>query len=310
MQASPVALEALFTAKAPRRPRFALLARALATALSLAFAPTVANAQTPRDPTERMYVVGPGDTISRIAARLEVSVPALAARNYLTPPYRLSLGRRLRLPQGVSPRILRTLPTRGGLQSGGAAAVQAAMGPTPGPAHRQGFVSLVRLRDGAELATNFALANPRLRSRLERFFRYRDNTQHLVHPRMPRILMALSDHFDGRRIVVLSGFRPMLGRGGDGPRTRHSQGYALDLRVDGIAARTLHQFCQTLTDVGCGLHLPGDFVHVDVRAGSAAWVVGGRASNATTPPPPDAVETVAEVRADSAPLPGARTGDE
>lgn len=271
--------------------------------------PARASAQTPQDPTERIYVVSPGDTISRIAARLEVTVPALAARNYLTPPYRLSLGRRLRLPPGVPPRISRTLPTRGTLQTGGTAAVQAAMTPAPGPAHRQGFVTLVRQRDGAELSTNFALANPRLRARLERFFRYRDNTQHLVHPRVPRILMALSDHYDGRRITVLSGFRPMTGRGGDGPRTRHSQGYALDLRVEGVTNRALHQFCQTLTDVGCGLHLQGDFVHVDVRAGATAWVVGGRA-NAANAVPPDALETAAEVRADAAPLPGGRTGDD
>lgn len=287
----------------------ALFAAGFALALPLTAARDAA-AQVAQDPTERMYVVSPGDTISRIAARLEVSVPALAARNYLTPPYRLSLGRRLRLPQGVPPRVLRTLPTRASLQEGGAAAVQAAMTPAPGPAHRQGFVSLVRQRDGAELSTNFALANPRLRARLERFFRYRDNTQHIYHPRIPRLLMAISDHFDGRRMVLLSAFRPMMGRGGDGPRTRHSQGYALDLRVEGVPLRTLYQFCQTMTDVGCGLHAQGDFVHFDVRAGGAAWVVGGRSSAGAPPPPPDAAETLAEVRADAAPLPGGRASDE
>lgn len=286
--------------------RLRLSARVFACALSLTtssalIAPRAARAQV-QDLTERVYVVSPGDTISRVASRLEVPVAALIARNYLTPPYRLAVGRRLRLPTGVPPRVLRTLPTRASLQAGGAAAVAAAMQPVAGPSHRQGFVTMTRLRDGGELATNFSLANPNLRRRLERFLRYRDNTQHIYHPRIPRLLMAVSDHFDGRRIVLLSAFRPMLGRGGDGPRTRHSQGYALDLRVEGVALRTLYQFCQTLTDVGCGLNTAGDYVHFDVRAGGGAWVIGGR-TNAGEPAPPDAAETTAEVRADAAPLP-------
>lgn len=252
--------------------------------------PAVAHAQA----EERVYVVQPGDTISRIAARLGVPYRALAERNHLAPPYRLRVGRRLRLPEGVAPEVLRRLPTRAQLESG------AGNESSGGTEHRPGFVTLVRARDGAVLATNFRAGSRELRLRVERFLRFRDGSRHLIHPRLIRYLADLSDRFGGRRIVVLSGFRPQLRRT-TLPRTRHNRGYAIDLRVEGVSLRAVHEFCTTLRGTGCGLYPRAQFVHMDVRVENASWV------DHTGPDErryrrPEAEEAVYEVMDDAAPV--------
>jgi uncharacterized protein YcbK (DUF882 family) len=271
------------------------LAAALAAAL-LCSTPALCHAQT--DETERVYVVRAGDTISRIAARLGVSPRALAARNYLTPPYRLRIGRRLRLPDGVDPNVARRLPTRAQLAAGNNTTT-VSPGENAHASHRAGFVTLVRARDGAVLATNFTTGTRSLRMRVERFLRFRDGSRHLIHPRLLRHLAALSDHFGGRRIVVLSGFRPHL-RDSVLPRGTHSRGYAVDLRVEDASLAAVHAFCTTLRGAGCGLYPRANFVHLDVRAEAAAWTDGSGPGDRRARRR-GAEESVAEVMDDAAP---------
>jgi LysM repeat protein len=285
------------TVKPPR----ALLATTLG---ALALVGAARRAQAQSGGAEHVYVVAPGDTLSRIASRLEVPPRALAERNYLTRPYALRVGRRLRLPDGVPPEVARRLPTRGQAEQGGAHAADddtadaASTVRAEESTHRQGFATLVRARDGAVLATNLTAPGQSLRVRAERFLRFRDGSRHPIHPRLLRVLATLSDHFDGRRIVVLSGFRPQL-HNTSAPRTRHSQGYAVDLRVEGVALHSVQAYCESIANVGCGLHPHAGFVHVDVRREAASWTdptpVGGHGR-----PPPESDETVSEVMADAA----------
>lgn len=273
-----------------------------ATFVVLVFAlPFAARAQA--EVSERVYVVAAGDTLSRIAARLGVSPRALAARNGLQPPYRLRVGRRLRLPEGVDPAVLRRLPLRTQQGSGSAStALSSLTGRSDEAApsvHRPGFVTLVRQRDGAVLATNFLAGTQALRVRVERFLRFRDGSRHAIHPRLMRAIAAVSDHFGGRRMVVLSGFRPQL-RDLRRPRSTHSRGNAVDIRVEGVSLRALYAFCQTLESTGCGLYPRGHYVHLDVRIESAAWTDGSDAGQ--RPTRRDAEESVSEVLADAAPL--------
>lgn len=242
--------------------------RWLSLALALLAAPSAAAAQTrsraPVTARDRVYVVRPGDSIRRIAGVLDVPFRDVAALNNLRPPYLLAVGRRLRLPDGVPQEVLRTLPTREEVSTD-----------AEGGAHRPGRVTLVRARDGAELSTGFTATGPSLRARVERLLRARGGQVHLIHPRLVRVFPTLSDRFGGRRITVLSGYRPHRG-GRDEPRGRHAMGYAVDLRVEGVGLRAVWEFCRTIPDVGCGLSTRGNFVHVDVRTEPESWTVGGR----------------------------------
>jgi uncharacterized protein YcbK (DUF882 family) len=174
---------------------------------------------------------------------------------------------------------------------------------SPQGTHRAGVVTLVRVRDQGELTTNFAAAAPNLRVRVERFLRARDGRQHHVHPRLLRTFQLLSDRFGGRRIVVLSGYRPA--EAGQ-PISRHSLGQAVDLRIEGIALRDVWTYCQSLRNMGCGLHLRGNYVHVDVRAAPEQWqgLPAGRrrADQEARLLDPDPNEDPANVLADAAPV--------
>jgi LysM repeat protein len=253
--------------------------------------PRTARAQTSREP--RVYVVEPGDTLSSIADELGVSPRELAARNGLQAPFRLRVGRRLRLPPGVDPDVARDLPTRARLAADEDGASRG------GP----GLVTLARQRDGATLTTNLHAETHGHRMRLERFLRFRDGSRHAIHPRLIRAVATLGEHFAGRRVVVLSGFRPQL-RNPSAPRTRHSQGYAVDLRVEGVPVRAVHAFCTTLDALGCGLYPRGGYVHIDVRREAASWTENG-GTDAHAAHSRESDETVAEVLADAAPVRGA-----
>jgi hypothetical protein len=262
--------------------------RCLPLALALLAAPLHPAAQprsrAPLSARDRVYVVRPGDTIRRIAAVLEVPVRDFAALNNLRAPFLLTVGRRLRVPEGVSQEVLRTLPTREEVSSD-----------DDGGAHRPGRVNLVRARDAVELSTNFTATGPALRARVERMLQARTGAVHMIHPRLVRVFPTLSDRFGGRRITVLSGYRPHRG-GRDEPRNRHALGYAVDLRVEGVALRAVWEYCRTLPNLGCGLSTRGNFVHVDVRTGSAAWMIGAR--DEPTPPEDDLREVADEARAE------------
>ncbi|MEZ4393694.1 MAG: DUF882 domain-containing protein [Polyangiales bacterium] len=272
---------------------------AAALALSLLALALPASAQNrrrappPADSSPRVYVVRPGDNLRRVASYLQVPFAELAARNNLRAPYALRIGRRLRLPDGVADDVLRQLPTVEELRSGGAATEDGSQ-----RLHRSGVVTLVRARDQQEMTANFN-ANPRnLRPRVERSLSARNGAVHMVHPRLLRLLPQISDRFGGRRIVVLSGYRPHR-RGRAEERGRHAQGMAVDLRVEGVAARQLYQFCQTLGNVGCGHSPRGDYVHIDVRTAPLHWAYTGRSGSAGDPnPTPE--DDVAAVLAEAA----------
>ena len=248
-----------------------------------------------------MYVVAPSDTVSRIAEHLEVPVRDVIERNHLAPPYQLRVGRRLRVPDGVSREILRTLPLRNAPSTATDAHAETSA-ETVGPARHDGLVSLVRRRDGAELETRFDNPTQSFRNRIERFMRFRDGSRHPIHPRLIRQIAAVSEHFGGRPVTVLSGFRPQLYHH-VGPRTRHSQGYAVDIRIENVGLRELFQYCESLENMGCGFYPHARFVHMDVRREPLSWeddsTAGSRRSHETVP---DSDENVFEVMTDSAPV--------
>lgn len=244
----------------------------------------------PPRPEDCVYVVRPGDNLRRVAAYLQVPPRELAARNGLRAPFMLGVGRRLRLPEGVPEEVLRQLPTREELRTGGAVNDDGSQ-----RLHRAGVVTLLRARDEAEMTTNFNANAPSLRPRVERWMRARNGAVRMIHPRLLRIFPQIADRFGGRRIIIVSGYRPHRGRAED--RGRHALGQAADLRVEGVPTAQLYQFCQTLGNVGCG-HAPrANYVHIDVRPAPVHWVYTGRSGSAgdpNTPPEDDVADALAD----------------
>jgi hypothetical protein len=92
---------------------------------------------------------------------------------------------------------------------------------------------------------------------------------HLLDPRLVWAIGKLGAAFPGKRIVIMSGYRP------DAHTSYHRRGKAIDLYVDGIDNASVFGVCRTLHDVGCGYYPNNLFVHLDVRAfgeGRVAWV--------------------------------------
>ncbi len=90
----------------------------------------------------------------------------------------------------------------------------------------------------------------------------RTGTEKPIDPHLFEILSAIQDHFDGRTIELVSGFRNQK-------RTTsfHFHGSAADIRIPGVSEKTLHSYVGTLDIGGMGLgrYPRAGFIHVDVR---------------------------------------------
>jgi uncharacterized protein YcbK (DUF882 family) len=90
----------------------------------------------------------------------------------------------------------------------------------------------------------------------------RSDTEREMEPRLLAILSHVFDHFGERRIDVVSGFRNQRKTS-----SYHYKGSAADVRVDGVSAKRLKEFVQTLDSggMGIGIYPLTGFVHIDVR---------------------------------------------
>jgi len=90
-----------------------------------------------------------------------------------------------------------------------------------------------------------------------------------VHPLAPRLLDLVYRsvrHFDGGVVHVVSGYRR------DRAGSRHTQGRAVDMRIDGVPAGRLAVYLRGLGFVGVGFYPKSGFVHLDVRDASYFWI--------------------------------------
>jgi hypothetical protein len=111
-----------------------------------------------------------------------------------------------------------------------------------------------------------------------------------ISPRVMRLnpglltrLQRVVDHFPGRTVEIVSGYRP------DARVTsRHHHGRALDFRVAGVTNERLRDFLRTFDQTGVGYYPNSSFVHMDVREDKGYWVdrsgPGERPDYGTWPP--------------------------
>ena len=99
---------------------------------------------------------------------------------------------------------------------------------------------------------------------LQHFFRCRrTDRQELIDPGVLVLLADVAEHWPGRVIEIISGFRaPPFGV----PHSRHFIGHAIDLRVRGVPTTEVRDYVwREHKAVGVGYYSHGNFVHVDSR---------------------------------------------
>jgi uncharacterized protein YcbK (DUF882 family) len=92
-------------------------------------------------------------------------------------------------------------------------------------------------------------------------------------PMDPQLLTMLShvyDHFGGKPLQIVSGFRNQRKES-----SNHFKGRASDIRIAGVSSKKIQSFAQTLDrgGMGIGIYPRSQFVHIDVRSPpSYRWI--------------------------------------
>ena len=202
-------------------------------------------------PTAGEAYVAPGESLARVARRYGVSEAELRRANRLRRGQRLHPGQKLRLP---------------GFE---AASAERDWGAPDHP----GQVALARHgreERTTQLLTGTSISRLGLRSLEEMLRRDDRDAERHTSPRLALLLARLSDHFGGREMTIVSGFREP--RRFTRETSQHVVGVASDIRIHGVPNRTLWEYCRRFDAVGCGFYPRSSFVHVDARDERAHWV--------------------------------------
>ncbi|MBC8028210.1 MAG: YcbK family protein, partial [Steroidobacteraceae bacterium] len=98
----------------------------------------------------------------------------------------------------------------------------------------------------------------------------RTDAQKLIDPQLLMLLSHVSDHFGGKPLEVVSGYRNQRK-----VSSNHVKGTATDFRIHGVPPKKIREFAETLDGggMGIGLYPVSGFVHIDVRpAPSYRWL--------------------------------------
>ncbi len=192
------------------------------------------------------HVVQKGETLAAIARRYHTSAHAIAQAN------QLKGGR-------PSPGQTLTIPRVGASDAGGQRIDTGVIRAT-----RDGETIRVRVRDPHGRITESALKafQNLMREGLASF---------PVDPRLLALITVVSDHFGGRTLDVVSGYRTYTPSQVT-PHSNHNLGKALDFKIEGVKNEDIWSFCRTFRGAGCGYYPNSGFVHLDVRETKAWWI--------------------------------------
>jgi LysM repeat protein len=112
-----------------------------------------------------------------------------------------------------------------------------------------------------------------------------------VDARLIALLADVSEHFDGRPIRVVSGWRDHSYF--EDSRHKHSQ--AVDFSIPGVANTVVRDYVRRYRNCGVGYYPNSSFVHLDVRDTAAYWVdYAGPGEAPRSKPRPDVSERLAD----------------
>lgn len=261
-------------------PQRVKVPRLLVLAAVVAF-PVVAHADV-------QHTVGRGHTIEAIANRYHVTAKQIIDANHLTDVKHLHPGDVLTIPTKDSPSSSSKSKTTkadhdkrsgktalagsaapSGRTSGHETTTYAMKPKTPGllKIHRdatsEDFTVKVSDKKGR--------ISPTTLKTFEKMMRSPSGAAHPIEPRLVSLLAIVSNHFGGRTIEVISGFRPYTPTQYN-PHSNHMHGKAIDFRVQGVPNEVVRDYCRTLKNTGCGYYPNSVFVHMDARDQSAFWI--------------------------------------
>lgn len=138
---------------------------------------------------------------------------------------------------------------------------------------KPGFVTMMRGTEklDAQLLSRGQLNRAALPGLTKILRHVASDSKKAVDPRLAYLIGIVSDHFGGRTVHVVSGYRPFSKRQYT-PHSNHNLGRAMDFSVEGVPNTVLRDYCRTLRDAGVGYYPNSTFVHLDVRTGKAYWV--------------------------------------
>lgn len=231
-----------------------------------------------------MHVVAKGHTLGKIASRYHVSVQDLREVNGLTssvikPGLKLVIPDRGKIAEAKkkAAKLRKARDAEERARKAKKAAKKAQADATrrvdeykKKPA-RPGFV---RIRHNGEQKGMTLVKHGKVRTaalaELTKILRHRSGAKHAIDPALARLVARVSDHFGGRPLVVVSGFRPKT-RDQFTAHSRHNVGKALDFTIEGVPNDVVRDFCMTLDGVGVGYYPNSGFVHLDARSKRHAW---------------------------------------
>jgi uncharacterized protein YcbK (DUF882 family) len=264
------------------------------------------------------HVVARGHTIEAIAHRYHVSVKAIVEANHLKDPKHLKLGQVLVIPGVDGPgkkkgdRAERGAGDKADKGRGPAHPATASLEVAPEPRGRSGSETIHATRSGEEFHIRTKDAHGHIPtsvlSAFERMMR-QGNATHTPDPRLVALVGIVSNHFGGKPLEVVSGYRAYTPTQYT-PHSNHNLGRALDFRVRGVSNEALWEFCRTLRSAGCGYYPNSTFVHLDVRDTKTFWIDRSRPGEPPKYDSPDgsADETTNDVPSEPDDPPGAPEG--
>ena len=101
-------------------------------------------------------------------------------------------------------------------------------------------------------------------AKLDELFRCkRTNEVRAVNPKLYEQLSRMQDHFDKKRIELVSGFRFA-----ERNSSRHFHASAMDIRIPAVSIREMYAYAESLDPggMGIGIYPNSGFIHVDLRA--------------------------------------------
>jgi uncharacterized protein YcbK (DUF882 family) len=236
--------------------RYKLKASELAAANGLQENEALHGGQVLTVPPEGIVYVTRGQTLVGIAHEHGLGTNELASVNKLTPSDTLRVGQRLMLP-GYKP-----------------SKAESAAQKRWGAPKQRGLVTLYRIwskeTERVRLADSRGRVKPAAMRAMRELLRPRESRKRKTpNTRLLTLLAQVSDHYGGRAVHVVSGFRLPGGLTRDS--SRHVAGEAIDFRIPGVPLTELRDYCQHFEHVGVGYYPTTKFVHMDVRRESARW---------------------------------------
>ena len=215
----------------------------------------LASTREPARPST--HTVYAGQRLETIAKRYQVSIEALCEVNRMRKTAKLKPGQILLIP--------------GSLPDGGLSKLGDDDDRNTAPARlpKKGFVELAtyttRYR-GVVFDKKGKVASGAVES-ISKLFAA-TGSRPRVDPRLIALLADVSEHFGGRTMRVVSGWRDHSYF--EDSRHKHSQ--AVDFSIPGVANTVLRDYVRRFRNCGVGYYPNSSFVHLDVRDTAAYWV--------------------------------------